>query len=155
MKHCSKCHIYKDKEDFTHSVHSKDGLNSWCKLCTRANTRNGYNLNRKLRKQQTAAYQKTPKGKEVSKNSVNKWIALNPKKYLAHLAVHAALRRGVITIQLCRDCGEKKVQAHHPDYDRPYDVIWLCPQHHKDEHAKSLTQVVEKRQHKPLVIPMN
>ena len=28
-------------------------------------------------------------------------------------------------------CG-KKAETHHPDYDKPYEIVWLCRQHHKD-----------------------
>lgn len=32
-------------------------------------------------------------------------------------------------------CDHTKVEAHHPDYSRPLDVVWLCPAHHKQAHA--------------------
>jgi hypothetical protein len=35
-------------------------------------------------------------------------------------------RRGVLVRQPCRDCGTRRVQMHHPDYERPLEVVWLC-----------------------------
>lgn len=64
------------------------------------------------------------------------WRKRNPKSYLAHLAVGAALRLGVIEREPCRVCGNPKAEAHHPNYDMPYDVIWLCRKHHKREHKR-------------------
>ena len=32
-------------------------------------------------------------------------------------------------------CECTNVEAHHPDYSRPLDVVWLCPAHHKQAHA--------------------
>lgn len=29
-------------------------------------------------------------------------------------------------------CGETKVEAHHPDYTKPLDVIWCCKKHHTE-----------------------
>lgn len=41
---------------------------------------------------------------------------------------------GLLKKQPCWVCGEKAI-AHHPDYDRPLDVVWLCQPHHKQTHA--------------------
>lgn len=62
------------------------------------------------------------------------WRKRNPKSYIAHLAVGAALRHGVIEKKKCEVCGDTNSEAHHADYDRPYDVIWLCRKHHKAAH---------------------
>ena len=43
------------------------------------------------------------------------------------------LKRGKLTKQGCEVCGGP-AQMHHPDYDRPLDVIWLCEKHHRDVH---------------------
>lgn len=64
------------------------------------------------------------------------WRKRNPKPYLAHLAVQNAIRHGVLERQLCEVCGDPKSEAHHHDYDRPYDVTWLCRKHHKALHAR-------------------
>ncbi len=35
----------------------------------------------------------------------------------------------------CSTCGEKGyVEAHHEDYDKPFDVIWICKLCHEDIH---------------------
>jgi hypothetical protein len=83
-------------------------------------------------------YQQTPEGKAVLKKSIRSWIEKNPKKYISHMIVNTAIKYGVIKIEPCKICGEsKKVHAHHPDYDRPFDVIWLCPTHHTEEHLSN------------------
>ena len=45
------------------------------------------------------------------------------------------LRAGTLVKGLCVVCGTLDVVAHHEDYDRPGDVIWLCDTHHKEYHA--------------------
>lgn len=45
-----------------------------------------------------------------------------------------AIRQGKITRQPCEVCQEPDAQGHHTDYSKPYDVRWLCAQHHREEH---------------------
>lgn len=136
MKHCSRCDTWKDETDFTVNRATKSGLNSWCRKCTRENNINNYYRNRKDIIKRTGIYQKSENGKEVARRSQKTWIKNNPKKYITHQIVNQAVKYGILVPQPCLVCGEKNVVAHHKDYDRPYDVIWLCPQHHKDEHHK-------------------
>jgi hypothetical protein len=60
----------------------------------------------------------------------------NPEKHKANQQVRHALRRGTIKKQPCAVCGSEKVQAHHKDYSKPLDVMWLCFPHHLKEHGK-------------------
>jgi hypothetical protein len=53
-----------------------------------------------------------------------------PERYAARRAVERALKRGDLVKQPCRDCGSPNVQAHHEDYNRPLEVVWLCRKHH-------------------------
>lgn len=62
------------------------------------------------------------------------WRQEFPNRRRAQGQVQHALRAGRLTKQPCWVCGEKAV-AHHPDYDRPLDVVWLCQPHHKQAHA--------------------
>ena len=61
----------------------------------------------------------------------------NPKKYVAQSAVGNALRDGILVKQPCEVCGSLTVHGHHPDYDKPLNVMWLCPEHHKDWHREN------------------
>lgn len=62
------------------------------------------------------------------------WRQEFPNRRRAQGAVQHALRAGKLKKQPCWVCGDKAV-AHHPDYDRPLDVVWLCQPHHKQTHA--------------------
>lgn len=35
-------------------------------------------------------------------------------------------RRGKLIPEPCAVCGSEDAQKHHPDYDRPLYVVWLC-----------------------------
>lgn len=63
------------------------------------------------------------------------------KNATKHRASHSLLVK-VYTGQIarpsaCSSCGSKlHVEAHHADYSKPYDVIWLCRSCHKKLHAE-------------------
>ena len=54
----------------------------------------------------------------------------NPLKVKARRKVYIELRAGRLKKQPCEKCGAKKVEAHHPDYNKPLDIQWLCYYHH-------------------------
>lgn len=58
--------------------------------------------------------------------------------------VHIALKAGRLIKKPCSVCGvTEKVEAHHPDYDYPLEVVWLCRQHHYEKHGKGRSKVIQ------------
>lgn len=53
---------------------------------------------------------------------------------MAGIAVNNAVVRGKLVKLACEVCGNTKSEAHHADYSKPLDVMWLCRKHHKDVH---------------------
>lgn len=60
----------------------------------------------------------------------------NKEKLRARSKVYLAVKNGKLVKQVCRDCGVKDAHAHHHDYSKPLEVIWLCPICHFAEHKK-------------------
>lgn len=60
--------------------------------------------------------------------------AANPKKIRAQEACRYAIRVGKIKRGSCVSCKSPKVVAHHNDYSKPLDIIWLCAKHHSAWH---------------------
>lgn len=58
------------------------------------------------------------------------------QKQKARSALNKALRAGKIERGTCEECGSEAVNAHHEDYARPLDVVWLCPRHHAARHVE-------------------
>jgi len=48
-----------------------------------------------------------------------------------------ALAKGMIKRMPCEVCGTTKSQAHHYDYNKPLDVMWLCKKHHAEWHMNN------------------
>lgn len=44
-------------------------------------------------------------------------------------------KRGHIKPEPCRVCGSKDAEMHHPDYELPRSVVWLCRRCHVDWHT--------------------
>jgi len=62
----------------------------------------------------------------------------NPDRRSARVAVSNAVRDGrLVPWPFCAipDCCNENPVAHHPDYSRPLDVVWLCQAHHQQAHA--------------------
>jgi len=58
-----------------------------------------------------------------------------PERVNAMNAVARALRRGILTKGPCEVCATTtRIEAHHPDYTKPLDVMWLCRIHHREQH---------------------
>ena len=53
--------------------------------------------------------------------------------------MYYAVRSGdLVRPKNCKRCGSNKhkIHGHHSDYDKPLDVIWLCPKCHIAEHKR-------------------
>ncbi len=63
-----------------------------------------------------------------------------PERHVARIKVCAALKKGKISKpENCSVCNSKpsRIEAHHTDYSRPLEVIWLCTRCHR-KHDKLL-----------------
>ena len=83
----------------------------------------------------------------VDADGRRKWDYANPDKRRAHKTVWNALRSGALVRGPCAQCGTTiRIEAHHEDYSKPRDVIWLCRMHHVERH------VVKRREPVPLEV---
>jgi hypothetical protein len=68
------------------------------------------------------------------RESARKQREKTPDKHTTRKLVHNAVRRGELKRQKCW-CGAEG-QAHHEDYTKPYQIMWLCRKHHAELHRK-------------------
>jgi hypothetical protein len=45
------------------------------------------------------------------------------------------VKEGMMRKKLCEVCNAWNVQAHHPDYTKPFHAVWLCVDHHRAFHT--------------------
>lgn len=150
MKTCKACKSEKQNDCFYAHPKAADGFDSTCKECrkerVRANRREKIEYYREYDRLRSnipkrvlarAEYAKTENGIIACNLGKSAWAERNPKKKAASTAVGNAVRDGKMTKKPCEICGStKRTHGHHDDYDKVYDVRWLCPQHHRDWHKE-------------------
>lgn len=76
--------------------------------------------------------------REINREKVRErnrdWQRRNSKKIKVHRIMWSAIKASKLMKGVCEVCGSDIVHGHHPDYDKPLDVIWLCPEHHRQWH---------------------
>ncbi len=152
-KICSKCQKEKNIDDFYKNE-------SKCKECilkrqkeyrkdnkTKISERNkiyaksekGKGVQRKYNdsekgKSRGKRFSQTIKGKAGQIRVTNNQFKKHPERLIALNTVRNALRKKEIEKQSCIICNDINVEAHHPNYDFPLKIIWLCIFHHKALH---------------------
>ena len=96
---------------------------------------------REMSLEATKKYLNTEHGRKKANERTSKWEKENPEKRRIHDRTMYAVETGkIIRPDECSKCLKKcKPHAHHEDYSKPYDVIWLCSRchfylHHKHKH---------------------
>lgn len=147
-KKCQKCENTFPLENFHRHKGFKDGRRVICKTCSCAISRKYYSNNRdqhlescrkwqKNNRDKVVAYQK--EFREKQKIAGKKWVINNPERYKAHKKLNYAVFKGeVVKSSSCQVCGcsNKKIEAHHYDYTKSLEVIWVCTGCHGWIHRK-------------------
>jgi hypothetical protein len=143
-KKCFKCGQVKDIDSFYKHKAMKDGHLGKCIDCAK-NDVNEYRVNNlELVRAYDRARSLSPKRKEGVKKRApryyKKYLKVAnqyPEKRQARTAVSNGLVRGKIKREPCVKCGAtERIHAHHEDYNKPLDVIWLCTDHHGERHRE-------------------
>jgi len=133
MKSCFKCGKSLPLSEFYRHPQMKDGTLNKCKECTKADVRKNYVVNHEVH----VAYERKRCKTEVRKVMVAEYQrrgrSRNPHKAVARRLVHDAVKSGRLTKSPCVFCGNVKVQAHHHDYSKPLDVVWVCFKCHREK----------------------
>lgn len=142
-RHCTKCGELKHLTEFNKCAASLDGHGLHCRVCTKAAAREYRNIHRDSLNARRPPYHSTRYKWRADnplkcKQQRKRYRAAHPERVRAGRLLLAALRKGTVTRSSCTQCGNVKSQAHHPDYSKPLEVIWLCYACHKAEHKRLL-----------------
>ena len=135
-KECFKCNTVKLLEDFYKHPQMPDGHVNKCKECNKNDVTANRNKNIEKVRAYDRARSKKPERIKAVTEITRAWRAEDSRRVLAHSSVARAIRRGELVRQPCCRCGAEKTVAHHEDYDKPLEVVWLCQPCHKQRHKE-------------------
>ena len=136
MKRCFKCGEVQPLSQFYRHPRMADGHLNKCRRCTRRDVQE----NRERRLQHYPQYDRDRYQFDAVRALVTNLNGLkrDPVKRRAMRSVANELKAGRMTKGPCEVCGASKVDAHHPDYNEPFVVVWLCRKHHMQLHRVDL-----------------
>lgn len=132
-KKCFKCNRVLDISEYYKHPQMKDGHLNKCKDCTKKDVSERYRLVFDDRAEYEKKRNKTKKRKEQARLYTKRAREKSPEKYHAHNVVAGAIKRGIlIKPSVCCICGKAGIiHAHHEDYEKPLDVVWVCVRCHR------------------------
>lgn len=127
VKLCTKCQTVLPIENFYRNQGRPDGRDSYCSECR-------------------LGVQKSPTVMGQLRAISARHRARHPERERARQIANRAIRSGTLTKGPCQfnGCGVLDVQAHHPDYSKPLEVVWLCREHHTEHHYSLNHEVLEE-----------
>lgn len=96
------------------------------------------NMSREYHARYEKAYLLNPENRRRKSKWMSEYSRLPEvaHKVRARMEVRNALRRGEIHRMPCEKCGSN-AEAHHEDYSKPLEIVWMCRKHHLEHHAKA------------------
>lgn len=137
QKKCMKCGELKPLSAFYEHPQMKDGHLNKCKECTKKDVSNNYRKNKKHYQEYEHSDKRIASRRSRSGRYLKNHREKNPEKNRARRILTYHVRKGNLTQpSVCSICGKesKYIQGHHEDYSKPLDVIWVCPQCHRNIH---------------------
>jgi ribosomal protein S27AE len=135
-KECFKCKTVKPLEEFYKHSQMADGHLNKCKECNKNDATKHRNKNLEKIRAYDRERAKEPERIKATTEINRAWRAEDKRRQVAHNAIARAIRNGSLVRIPCIRCGEHKSLAHHEDYDKPLEVMWLCQPCHKQRHKE-------------------
>jgi hypothetical protein len=135
-KECFKCKVTKPLLDFYKHPKMFDGHVNKCKECNKNDVMEHRLKHLEKLRQYDRNRGKNPDRRKANTEITKIWRSEDRRRQKAHNAVSGAIKKGILIREPCCRCNETKSLAHHEDYDRPLDVMWLCQPCHKQRHKE-------------------
>jgi len=99
---------------------------------THSEVQKKYKLSKKGKKTQEKYYHS-----EAKRQSERRYYYKNRFKRKVQRFTNKVIKLGLLNRKPCEVCNDKKSQAHHIDYMKPLEVMWLCNNHHTKWHREN------------------
>ena len=134
-KICFKCKSHLPLSEFYKHSAMGDGHLGKCKTCTKKDVA----MHRETHADSIREYEKNraklPHRKKLALEIGRRWRQEDARRDRCHNAAIRAVKSGKLKRLPCMICSEEKTHAHHEDYDKPLDIMWLCVVCHRKYHA--------------------
>lgn len=135
LKGFKQCKVCRDKQR-TYRASKEGQISVW---------RGNHNEKGKARRKK---YEASPKGRATAKKyrksekgkvAGAKYRMRHSEKVKARMDLYNAVTAGKVKKPLhCSSCGQRcECDGHHTDYNKPFDIIWLCRKCHNTLHNQS------------------
>lgn len=143
-KTCFKCKMVKSMNAFYRHSKMGDGHLNKCIECTKKDVAEHRESNIEKVRAYDRERAKEPHRVELRYKIIRRWQAEHPERKRAAGQLSKAVSKGLVAKPpCCTYCGSGgRIEAHHPDYSRPLDVVWLCVPCHRRTHA--MTKMMER-----------
>lgn len=135
-KECFKCNTVKPLTEFYKHSMMADGHLNKCKQCAKRDVAEHREKNLDKIRAYDRERGKRPERIKLNVEVTRAWRLEDIRRQRAHGMVSYAIKKGELTRMPCARCGKSKTVAHHDDYDKPLDVMWLCTPCHKQRHKE-------------------
>jgi len=133
LRRCCICKELKPLEAFAKDKSKSKGFSYRCKVCNRLRNRAYTRTHRRDRKQYSRDYRKNNRDyrvRELARAKKNR-----PKRRIEEMA-RARTNLGLS----CVVCGsDKNLERHHPNYNKPLEIVTVCRSCHQRIHNATLT----------------
>ncbi len=131
---CSLCKVWLEPASFYPDPSASSGLYAQCKRCHTA--RNLATRDKARAAEFSREWRRRP---DVAERERRRSAARrHSPEWQARIELNKAIKRGeVVRPSTCSGCGEAgRIEGHHHDYSKPFDVVWLCSPCHARHHAE-------------------
>ena len=137
-KKCPKCREVKTLNNFYNHIGRSDGKSAHCKICDNGRQKQYNSNNIDKRTAMVSRWKRLNQAKTAASRLRDYEKKKNKADYLLRNRIYwltrARLKRGEIekphSCMFCNTSG--RIVAHHPDYNYPKTIIWICLKcHHK------------------------
>lgn len=135
-KTCFKCNKVKPLSEFYKHPQMADGHVNKCKDCNKNDVAQNYENNRahyiEYERKRWLNPERRAKALQYQRNGRKN----NPERTSTYNRVSKAFLSGNLCKKPCEICNNPETEAHHNDYSKPFDINWLCREHHLEIHGK-------------------
>ena len=141
VKYCTGCAKDLPRSDFYHRSNGK--IANRCRVCDLRRRHVQYSANRDEERCRYRQWYRANRDRVRAEQALRQKPRVDNRSYdvkeQARARLHAAVASGlVVKPTACSECqcSTRRIEAHHEDYAKPIDVIWLCSRCHGLRHVK-------------------